>query len=85
MPGGLEETRAILDWIATLLGPNTYVNLMEQYSPSGKVDAEHYPEIDRRLSSTEFEEARTIARDVGLTRLDKRRTYIRLANRSVAW
>ncbi len=23
MPGGLEETRAILDWIATLLGPNT--------------------------------------------------------------
>jgi putative pyruvate formate lyase activating enzyme len=85
MPGGLEETRAILDWIATLLGPNTYVNLMEQYSPSGKVDAEHHPEIDRRLSSTEFEEARTIARDVGLTRLDKRRTYIRLANRSVAW
>ncbi len=34
MPGGLEETRAILEWIATELEPDTYVNLMDQYYPA---------------------------------------------------
>lgn len=40
MPGSLDETRAILEWIATELGPDTYVNLMDQYYPAGKVRAE---------------------------------------------
>ncbi len=31
MPGGLDETQAILQWIAGELGPDTYVNVMGQY------------------------------------------------------
>ena len=78
MPGCLDETRAILEWVATELGPNTYVNLMDQYRPAGKVSGERYSEINRGLTSAELDEAYAIARDVGLTRLDERRGHPRL-------
>jgi hypothetical protein len=37
MPGMLEETRAILRYVAEELGTGTYVNLMAQYRPAGLV------------------------------------------------
>ena len=70
MPGGLSDTREILTWIATELGPNSYVNLMDQYRPAGKVGRDRYPEINRRVSPREMREAREIARGLGL-RLDR--------------
>jgi putative pyruvate formate lyase activating enzyme len=73
MPGWLDETRAILEWVARTLGPDTYVNLMDQYSPAGRVGAGRFAEIDRRLTSREFAAALEIARELGLTRLDSRR------------
>ena len=73
MPGALEETRAILEWIAQELGRDTYVNLMDQYYPAGKVGVEHYPEINHRVSSREFDAARAIAHELGLRRLDVQR------------
>jgi putative pyruvate formate lyase activating enzyme len=73
MPGCLEETRAILEWIARELGADTYLNLMDQYRPAGKVSASRYAELNRPLSSRELAAARAIARDLGLTRLDERR------------
>ncbi len=83
MPGGLDETRAILTWIAHELGPDTYVNLMDQYYPAGKVNAQTFPEINRRLTPDEFRQARQMARDLGLRRLDERRPHPRLLRR--AW
>ncbi len=70
MPGCLEETRAILEWIANELGTDTYVNVMDQYHPAGKVNAQRYEEINRRLTSAELSEAYDVAADLGLTRLD---------------
>jgi putative pyruvate formate lyase activating enzyme len=81
MPGGLEETRRILEWIARELGPDTYVNLMDQYYPAGKVNAATFPDINRRLTAFEFVEAQRIAGDLGLRRLDARRAHPRLAAR----
>jgi putative pyruvate formate lyase activating enzyme len=81
MPGGLDETRQILEWIAGELGPDTYVNLMDQYYPAGKVNAAAFPEINRRLTSHEFQEARRIAADLGLRRLDERHPHSRLRRR----
>jgi putative pyruvate formate lyase activating enzyme len=72
MPGKLEETRAILEWIASELSPNTYVNLMDQYRPAGKVNRNRYAEINRGLTSAEYREAVEIAEELGL-RLDARR------------
>jgi putative pyruvate formate lyase activating enzyme len=83
MPGGLDETRRILEWIAGELGPETYVNLMDQYSPAGKVSGESYQEINRRLTSSELREAQQIAADLGLRRLDERRPHPRLRRRLI--
>jgi putative pyruvate formate lyase activating enzyme len=73
MPGGSDETRAILEWIVRELGTDTYINLMDQYRPSGRVCADAYPEINRRVTSSEFETAVETALDLGLTRLDERK------------
>ncbi|MBI3050539.1 MAG: radical SAM protein [Acidobacteria bacterium] len=81
MPGALDETRQILEWIARELGPDTYVNLMDQYYPAGKVNAATFPEINRRLTSAEFRQAQQIAADLGLQRLDRRRPHPRLLAR----
>lgn len=81
MPGFLDETRCILEWVATELGPGTYVNLMDQYRPAGKVSADRYAEIDRRLTSEEFRQARTIARELGLRNVDERKPHPRLRRR----
>ncbi|MFQ5678773.1 MAG: radical SAM protein [Gemmatimonadota bacterium] len=72
MPGALEETRAILEWIARELGPETYVNLMGQYYPAGSVGPERHPELDRRPTALELRRARSMAREIGLRRLDAR-------------
>jgi putative pyruvate formate lyase activating enzyme len=85
MPGALDDTREILQWIAEELGRDTYVNLMDQYYPAGKVNAEHHPEINRKLTSHEFTEARAIARELGLRQLDERRPHPRLARQLGRW
>jgi len=70
MPGGLDETREILRFLAQDVSRNTYVNVMDQYRPCGK--AYQYPPIDRRLTNEEFQEALKLAEDAGLHRLDEK-------------
>jgi putative pyruvate formate lyase activating enzyme len=72
MPGMLENTRKILQWIANELSPDSYVNLMDQYHPAGKVCGNRFAEINRRVSDNEFRDATQVARDLGL-RLDEKR------------
>jgi len=72
MPHCLDETRAILAWVAAELGPETYVNLMDQYRPAGKVGSGRFAEISCPLEAAEYREALRVARDVGLGRLDER-------------
>jgi putative pyruvate formate lyase activating enzyme len=69
MPGLLEETRAVLEFVAERLGPGTYVNLMGQYYPAGKT--ERYAEIHRRPHAEELVRGYAIADELGL-RLDAR-------------
>jgi len=71
MPDGGEETAAILRWIREELGSSTYVNVMGQYHPAGRVSPQRYAEINRRPSSMELVEARRAARDLGLERLGR--------------
>jgi putative pyruvate formate lyase activating enzyme len=70
MPGGLEETRGIVRFLAREISVDTYINVMDQYRPCGK--ASKYPPIDRRLSNDEYLEAIKLARDEGLHRLDEK-------------
>lgn len=68
MPGLMEETEAIFEFIASRLSPRTYVNIMAQYHPCGRAD--RYPELMRTISGEEYSQALDMARKAGLTRLD---------------
>jgi putative pyruvate formate lyase activating enzyme len=72
MPGDICGTREIMQWVARELGPDTYVNLMAQYYPAGKVSSREYVEINRPLALGEFQQAVAEARAAGLWRLDAR-------------
>jgi uncharacterized Fe-S radical SAM superfamily protein PflX len=54
------------------LGTGCYVNLMAQYSPSGRVGrGGEFPELDRRVHREEYAQALALAEELGL-RLDPR-------------
>src|SRR5207253_3140433 len=67
MPGQLDETEAILRFVADELGTGCYVNLMAQYYPSGKVGRDgDYADIDRHPHHEEYEHALACASALGL-------------------
>jgi putative pyruvate formate lyase activating enzyme len=74
MPRGLADTRAVMRFLARELSQETFVNLMDQYRPEGKVleRPDRYVEIGRRVSRDEMEDAYTAAREEGLHRFDQR-------------
>jgi putative pyruvate formate lyase activating enzyme len=61
-------TKPILEWIAENLGNDVRVNIMAQYRP--EFEAHKAPEIARRVTAEEMEEAFNIAKEYGLTNLD---------------
>jgi len=70
MPHGLAQTPQVMKYLAQEISPNTYVNIMDQWRPCG--EAHLYPDLSRRISRQEYEEALEAARSVGLYRLDDR-------------
>ena len=68
MPNNTSGSEKIMEWIAKKLSEDTYVNMMEQYSPVYR--AYDYPEISRRITRTEYTRAVKRAKEVGLTNLD---------------
>ena len=78
MPGQLDESAAIFEWLAEEVSPDTYVNIMGQYRPEyevgkrGKDGGQKYGEIDRRPEADELARAFAAARDAGLRRFDQR-------------
>jgi len=72
MPGQLQETRPIVEWLAEL-SRDTYVNLMDQYYPAWKAKTNpRFAEINRRVTGPEMQQAEQMARRSGLWRLDDR-------------
>jgi len=70
MPRNIGGTEKILNFIANEISSNTYVNVMDQYRPSGEAHKDEF--ISRRLTAQEFKEAMDKARESGLKRLDPR-------------
>ena len=73
MPEGLAGSEGVMEFLAGL-SADTYVNVMDQYGPAGKVRQlpERYGDIDRRVRAHEVGEAIDLARAAGLWRLDQR-------------
>jgi putative pyruvate formate lyase activating enzyme len=74
LPAGLAGTREIVSFLSEEVSPDTYLNVMSQYRPTYK--AHNYPEIDRRPTAEELEEAVDLAREAGLARLDERKSRL---------
>jgi len=64
LPGGLENTKKVLDFIKEKLSPDCLVNLMDQYYPAHQ--AFRYPELSRRLTGREYAEAYRYAQKLGI-------------------
>lgn len=77
MPGDLAGTREIMRFIASEISTDTYVNIMAQYYPAGKVSDAEYDEINRHITRDEYDRAIEMARAEGLNRLDPRPAFIR--------
>ena len=69
LPRGLAGTKGIVEFLSKEISPGTYINIMSQYHPCYK--AFQIPSLCRRISSTEFREALFLAKEAGLSRLDK--------------
>lgn len=69
LPNGLAESEGVMHFLAREVSPDTYVNLMSKYYPSGK--ASLFPEISRQITAKEYIDALEAARAAGLRRFDR--------------
>ena len=72
MPEGLEDAENIMKYLSKEISADTYLNIMAQYFPAGKVNEIKYQEINRRPHSQELATVEQIARQCGLYRFDQR-------------
>ncbi len=75
LPDGLAGTREVMGFLAREISPQTYVNVMGQYRPCGR--AGEHPSLKKFLTALEHEQAQQMAREAGLTRLDRREKLFR--------
>jgi len=68
MPNAVENSIAVVRWIAANLPKDTYLNIMSQYTPMYK--AFEYPEIARPITVAEYAKVVRAAIEAGLTNLD---------------
>ena len=71
MPGNIAGTESIMQFLAEEISPDTYVNVMDQYYPAGRVAEPQCVEIDRRITAAEYQQALEAARSVGLWRVHR--------------
>ncbi len=70
MPEDISSTRLVMHKLAAI-SPDTFLNIMGQYHPAGKVLTDpRYSRINRRPKHTEIDLAYELAREAGLWRFD---------------
>lgn len=68
LPNGLAGTADVARFLAEEVSPRTYLNLMDQYHPC--YWAGQYPELSRRITPQEYQQAELAARTWGNFQLD---------------
>lgn len=65
LPGNLENTKGVLRYVAETFAPGQVLfSLMRQYVPWGR--ASEFPEINRRLTEEEYNEAKAYMEELGI-------------------
>jgi len=67
LPNNLAGSEKIFEFLAKEVSKNTFLNIMDQYWPHWK--AFEYPELSRRITTKEYQEAIKLAKKSGLRRL----------------
>jgi len=70
MPGEIAGTESIMRFLAEEVSRDTYVNIMNQYYPAGRVSEAQFVEINRHVSGNEYSAALEAARRAGLWRIE---------------
>jgi len=78
MPDAVKDAHHIMRHLAQEVSPHTYINVMSQYRPAGKVGTEKYPEINRKITHEEVEATITVAQKEGLYRFDSRESMYKI-------
>jgi len=74
LPNNLAGTDQIVQFLATEISSDTYLNLMDQYRPTYK--AHQYPELNRSITHDEYQAAVQMAQKAGIKNLDHQRAQI---------
>ena len=67
MPLCQNDSKAILKWFARELPKDTYLSLMSQYTPFGKIEG--FPELSRKVTKREYEAVVDVAFSLGIENL----------------
>lgn len=67
LPNNLAGTEKVMEFLATEISTETFVNIMDQYRPLHK--AFRYPELSRSITRMEFKRAIEIAQNYGIHRI----------------
>lgn len=73
LPNQLAGTEKVLQFLAEEISKSVYLNLMDQYHPA--YQAGNYKELNRPITTQEYQQALAAARRWGLVRLDQRRRW----------
>ena len=63
LPGHIEESKKIIEYLYKTYGDNIYLSIMNQYTP---VNLEKYPEINRRVTKNEYDSVIDYAIKIGV-------------------
>ena len=66
LPNDIAGSKAVIDFIADEISTDTYLNIMDQYRPA--YHASKYPELNRRITSSEYKEVIDYALNKGVNR-----------------
>ena len=64
MPGCIEDSKAVIQYLYHTYGNNIYLSIMNQYTPLPHVAA--FPEINRKLTPNEYDEVVDYAIQLGV-------------------
>ena len=67
MPLCTADSKAVLKWFASELPQRTYLSLMSQYTPFGKIQS--FPELSRPITKREYQAVVDAALDLGIENL----------------
>lgn len=74
LPHSLAGSEETFRFLAQEISKDTYLNIMDQYHPCYK--SYDHPQLGRRITSEEYQEAVQLALRYGLRRLDARRAWV---------